>query len=200
MKTVQAVRKRNPGGKRRKGQNAADSKPSEIINPSVLKKSPLPENILTAANKILQIKDKALRFSTVKEKISEPFPQINQLLLELLIDSSEEIRDFLIDTLAKKEDLDLNEIYPKLQETPWYIRSAALRILEKKGDPSALPKIKPLIGDLNADVRKTAAQTLGTLGTPEALALLTKLTQDSNPYVAKAAKEAMEKASQLKFV
>ncbi len=103
-------------------------------------------------------------------------------------------------TSTEKRNSYRDEIYPKLQESPWYVRSATLRILEKRKDPSALPWIKPLIGDLNADVRKTAARTLGTLGTPEALTLLVKLTQDSNPYVAKAAREAMEKASRLKFV
>ncbi len=193
--------KQQPFGKARKsGKTTGASQPSEITHPAILKKPSLPENVLTAANRIIQIKDKSLRLRSLKEKIKDPFPQMNQLLLELLVDSSEEIRDFLISILGEKEDLELNEIYPKLQESPWYIRSAALRILEKRNDPSALPRIKPLLGDLNADVRKTAAQTLGTLGTPEALALLAKLTQDSNPYVAKAAKEAMEKASQLKFV
>lgn len=126
-------------------------------------------------------------------------PWVPVVLLELLSDPSEKIRDFVVKELAARDDWPIQKAYSKLTGPPWYTKSAALRILSLKKPDDAVRHIKPVLNDPNVDVRRCAAGALGEIGGQEARALLVNLAKDKNLYVRKAAQDALEKVCDLKF-
>jgi len=149
--------------------------------------------------KITRTQDKAQRLKIIKAIVRIQAPWVSEVLLENLKEPCEEIRDFIVQELGFREDLNLQSLYEKFSSSPWYAKSAALRVASLKKDPNAVPFIKPLIEDPNADVKCMAAAALGEIGSSEALNILVQLTKDSNLYVRKAAEEAIRKSSKLKF-
>ena len=125
---------------------------------------------------------------------------VPKVLLEDLEDSNEEIRDFIVNELACREDLNLNTVHQKLFDAPWYIKSSILKLLARLKNPLSISYIEEVVNDSNSEVRQSAARTLGEIGGEKASELLIRLAKDQNPYVRKSAEEALEKTSTLKFI
>ncbi len=149
--------------------------------------------------KIKSSKDKQTRLKIIKSLAQVEGGWIAEVLLEVLDDPSEKIRDFIIREIGKRDYLDLNLIHQKLSRPPWYAKSAALKILGLKKKQASVNPIKVTLNDSNAEVRRCAAQVLGEIGGKEALALLNKLAKDKNRFVRRSAEEGLKKASRLKF-
>jgi HEAT repeat protein len=118
------------------------------------------------------------------------------VFLELLADPIEEVRDVAVRELAQREDWAPAALYPRILKPPWYAKSAALRVL---GLRKAVPHIRRVVHDPNADVKRAAAWCLGEIGGTEARTLLVKLTRDANVYVRSAAAEALDRLCDFKF-
>lgn len=142
-------------------------------------------------------KDKRLKIIKSITPVNDPW--VSEVLLEALDDTSEVIRDFIIGDLGKREQINTNMLYQKLNKPPWYVKSSVLRILGIRKDPESVKLIDSTLEDSNAEVRRNAAQALGEIGGEEALNLLNKLVKDNNLFVRKSAEEALNKASHLKF-
>jgi len=149
--------------------------------------------------KILATSDRQKRLKIIKALARITNNWTNYVLLEIISDPCENIRDFIISELGRRKNLDLDLIYNKLTTPPWFVKSSCLRLLGIKKDLQSVKYIRALIEDPNADVRITAAQTLGEIGGEESLALLARLIQDKNHFVKASAEKAMEKVSHLKF-
>ncbi len=149
--------------------------------------------------KIMATSDRHKRLKIIKALARITNSWTNYVLLETIADPSENIRDFIISELGRRESLDLDLIYNKLTTPPWFVKSSCLRLLGIKKNLRSVKYIRALIEEPNADVRITAAQTLGEIGGEESLALLARLIQDKNHFVKVSAEKAMEKVSDLKF-
>jgi len=149
--------------------------------------------------KIRSSHEKQKRLNIIKSITPVKDSWVNEVLLEALNDPSEDIRDFIIDELGKREQIDASLINRKLSGPPWYVKSSVLRILGIRKNPESVKLINATIKDSNAEVRRSAAQALGEIGGEEALTLLNRLAKDNNLFVKKSAEEALNKASQLKF-
>jgi HEAT repeat protein len=68
-------------------------------------------------------------------------------------------------------------------EERWQERRATLRALRRLGDPSATPKIVPLLEHADATVRRDAADALRTMGTPAAVSALVEALSDETVVV-----------------
>jgi HEAT repeat protein len=150
--------------------------------------------------KIRSIPDKNIRLKIINALIRVEEAWVNRVLLDTLDDPCEKIRDVIILELSQRENLDIKQVYKKLGGLPWYVKSSSLRILGSKKNPRTVNKIEAVIDDPNVDVRRTAAHVLGEIGGREALALLAVLVQDKNRIVRKSAEQALEKASNIKFI
>ena len=71
------------------------------------------------------------------------------------------------------------------------MRAIAAEALGKTGDPKYLPKILPLLKDVNFEARLAAIGALGRLNSAEALEPIVSLLVDSDPDVRKAAVESL---------
>lgn len=149
--------------------------------------------------KIRSSPEKDKRLKIIKSITSVNDSWVSEVLLEALDDPSEVIRDFIIDELGKREQVNTNMLYQKLNKPPWYVKSSVLRILGIRKDPESVKLIDSTLEDTNAEVRRSAAQALGEIGGEEALNLLNRLAKDNNLFVRKSAEEALYKASHLKF-
>ena len=146
---------------------------------------------------ILQNKQKKTKLLKTIARLQQPW--LPAVLLELLSDPCQEIRDIVVKELAARDDWPVQMAYQKLTLAPWYVKSSALRILSLKKCADAVRHIKLVLKDPNVDVRRSAAGALGEIGGQEARALLVGMAKDKNLYVRKAAQEALEKVSDLKF-
>ncbi len=149
--------------------------------------------------KLASLDDKARRLKILKAIARLNATWVFRVLLESLADPCETIRDYLVKELSQREVWSLNPFYERLKKSPWYLRSAVVKILGLRKDNAALPHIELLLGDSNVDVRKCAADALGEIDGKEVLALLVKLTKDKSIYVRSAAAEAMRKVSRVRF-
>lgn len=143
---------------------------------------------------------KQRKLKTIKEMAKINASWVPKVLLEDLEDSNEEIRDFIVNELAYREDLNLNTVHQKLFDAPWYIKSSILKLLARLKNPLSIIYIEDVVNDSNSEVRQSAARTLGEIGGEKASELLIRLAKDQNPYVRKSAEEALEKISTLKFI
>lgn len=158
------------------------------------------KNILESVlRKIRSSRDPDKRLKIIKSITSIKDSWVSEVLLEALDDTSEVIRDFIIDDLGRRELVNLNLMYKKLNNPPWYVKSAVLKALGIRKDPESINLIQSTLEDTNAEVKRSAAQALGEIGGEEALILLNRLAKDSNLFVRKSAEEALNKASHLKF-
>jgi HEAT repeat protein len=122
------------------------------------------------------------------------------LLVELLGDPTEEVRDIAVRELIAREDCPLDDLCDRLTRPPWYSKSAALRILAAKRSRSTAKAVRAVIEDPNADVRRSAALALGEIGGAEARALLVQLIKDKSPYVRSAAAAGLDKVCEFRFL
>lgn len=150
-------------------------------------------------NKIRAAKDKQLRSEVIKETTKSKMPWIVEILIQCLDDPSEEIRDLIIKELGTRDNFDLNLLYRRLLNPPWYAKAGCLKILGLRKEPSSVDHIKNLMNDPNIEVRRTVACALGEIGTENALTLLAELAKDSSSFVRASARQALQQASQLKF-
>ena len=149
--------------------------------------------------KLALTQDKQKRLKVLKAYARLDTRLAGKVLIEALGDPCEEIRDFLIRELGERESFDPDLAYAKLLGSPWYARSAVLRVLAARRPEGAVRHIESVLGDANADVRKCAAEALGEIGGRESLPLLVRLAKDQNPYVKAAAQNALRKASSVRF-
>ena len=149
--------------------------------------------------KLRSLPDKDRRFKILKAISKLKAPWVLKVLLEALSDPAEMNRDFLIRDLSQREMWNLEPVYEKLHLPPWYVKSAALKILGLRKDAASLPEIEKTLADNNIDVRKSAADALGEIGGKEALGLLVKLSKDRSVYVRTAAAEALRRVSKVRF-
>lgn len=122
------------------------------------------------------------------------------LLVELLGDPTEEVRDIAVRELIAREDCPLDDLCDRLTRPPWYSKSAALRVLAAKRSRPTARAVRAVIDDPNADVRRSAALALGEIGGAEARALLVRLIKDKSPYVRAAATAGLDKTCDFKFI
>ena len=171
----------------------------EDLDPS---ETPAPESeaaVRAVLSRIDILRDRGQKIRFLKKVARLPSPWVPHVLLDLLADPSEEIRDFAARELAGRDDLSLKNLYDRLFQPPWYGKSATLWILSKKKDRECVKHIQLILADPNVDVRRSAAAALGEIGGSEARALLVRLARDKNPYVRAAATQALEKLCDFKF-
>lgn len=149
--------------------------------------------------KIHRAKDKHNRLKVVKALFMITDPWSNEVLLEALSDTNEEIRNLIILELGKREDLDVEWVCKKLYHPHWYVKSSALKILALKKNERALFHIEAMISDPNVEVRRGIAACLGEIGGKKALSLLMGLENDKNRFVQTCAEAAIRKISNLRF-
>ncbi len=126
-------------------------------------------------------------------------PWVEELLWEALEDGSEIVRDAVLRELSRREPFGLRYALDRLGRPPWYAKSAALKLIGRRRIREAVPEMRAVIRDPNADVRRSAAEALGEIGGEDALRLLVGLKQDPSQFVRAAAEEAILKASPVRF-
>ncbi len=126
-------------------------------------------------------------------------PWVEELLWEALEDGSEIVRDAVLRELCGREPFALRHALRRLTRPPWFAKSAALKLLGRRRVREALPEMRRVVRDPNADVRRSAAEALGEIGGEDALRLLVGLKQDPSQFVRAAAEEAILKASPVRF-
>jgi len=143
--------------------------------------------------------NKEERLTILREIAQNPGAWATDALFHCLEDPCEMIRDFLIDSLSRRDNLNPDHIQAKLHSSPWFVKSAILKIFGLQKKPEWTYAIEDVLKEPNADVRRTAAQTLGDIGGKDALNLLLVLAKDSNRFVQLSAEKALHKISDLKF-
>jgi len=109
------------------------------------------------------IKNKQQRLQAIKELIKENPPYLIRTLIDLLADPGEDIREFIVNFLAREESsLPLEILVDKLREPPWYRKTALLKIIAHRRETLLLDSLSFLTNDSNAAVRCELAQTLGS--------------------------------------
>jgi len=155
-------------------------------------------NTLLRRVEIIQDRKKKIKFIRMIAHLDAPW--IPKVFVELLADSSEEVRDVAVRELSERGDWPASAVYDRLPRPPWYAKSAALRVLGLRKDAAAIPHIRRMVGDPNADVKRTAAWCLGEIGGADALSLLVRLAADANPYVRNAAAGSLDRLCDFKFI
>lgn len=153
----------------------------------------------SALRKIHNAKDKNKRLKLINALFAITAPWSNEVLLEALSDSNEEIRNLIIQELGKRDDLDMEWVCQKLYHPHWYVKSSALKIIALKKNEKALFHIETMIKDPNVEVRRGIAACLGDIGGKKALSLLMSLENDKNRFVQTCAEAAIRKISKLRF-
>jgi HEAT repeat protein len=154
-------------------------------------------NALLRRVEIIQDRRKKVKLIRMIAHLDEPW--VPNVFVELLSDPSEEVRDVAVRELAQHREWADAALYARLQQPPWYAKSAALKILGLRRDPGAVPHVRGLLREPNADVKCAAAWCLGEIGGGEARGLLVKLARDSNPYVRSAAAASLDRICDFKF-
>ena len=80
------------------------------------------------------------------------------VLLDALADSNEEIRNYIVQQLSQKENLDLNLLYIRLSKPPWFIKTEILKILGILKNPRSAQHIEAVLNESNDEGLKTAAE------------------------------------------
>ena len=163
------------------------------------KKLPEKSSMEDALKKIQDTKDRNARLKIIEGISRSKEPWICETLISFLEDPSENIRNFLIQELSSREDLDLHLLYKRLHRPPWYVKTGCLQILGLKKNPASLKYVESLVNDPNIEVRRTLALVLGEIGGKKALALLTQLSEDNSSFVRAPALKALQNISQVKF-
>ena len=151
--------------------------------------------------KLAKTTDKKKRLTILKACAKVRAAWVEELFWETLGDSCEVVRGFIVKELAGRRTLDLGQALSRLERPPWYAKSAVLKLLGVHKTKEAVHEIKKAVEDTNnADIRRSAAEALGEIGGKEALRILVRLKKDPNTYVRQAAEEAIQKASEGRFI
>ncbi len=151
-----------------------------------------------ALERIRDAKDKRVRLKITEKIANSKETWVCEVLVQALEYPGEDLRKFIIEELARRDDLDLKLLYQRLSLHPWYVKSGCLRVLGLRKNVSSVKHIANLVDDPNIEVRRTLAVVLGEIGGKNALSLLTKLSEDKSPFVRTPAREALQEASQVK--
>jgi HEAT repeat protein len=149
--------------------------------------------------KLAGISEKDKRLTILKACSKVRAGWVEALFWDALGDPCEEVRDFVVKALCRKDVLDLARALTRLERPPWYARSAALRVLGARRAAESVALIEPVLGDENVDVRREAASALGEIGGKDSLRLLLRLKKDPSPHVRMTAEEGILKISTLRF-
>ena len=149
--------------------------------------------------KIQGAKDRQTRLKIIEGIAKSKEYWACEVLIQALEDPSEDIRNFIIEELSNREDLNLNLLYQRLHKPPWYVKTGCLRILGLKKNTSSVKYIESLVNDPNIEVRRTLVIVLGEIGGKKSLVLLTKLSEDNSSFVRTPALQALHDVSQVKF-
>lgn len=152
-----------------------------------------------ALQQIRHAQSKEERYELLQEIDRNPGDWATDALFSCLEDPCEKIRDFLIEALSRRNNLNPDQIQAKLHSSPWFVKSAIIKIFGRQKNPEWTGAIEEILTEPNADVRCTAAQALGDIGGKEALNLLLVLAKDSNRFVQSSAEKSLQKISDLKF-
>ena len=151
--------------------------------------------------KLAKTTDKKRRLAILKACAKVRAAWVEELFWETLGDSCEEVRGFIVRDLAARRTLNLGQALSRLERPPWYAKSAVLKLLGVHKAKDAVHDIRKAAEDTNnADIRRSAAEALGEIGGKEALRILVRLKKDPNTYVRQAAEEAIQKASEVRFI
>ena len=150
-------------------------------------------------SEIESVKERKKRLKIIKAIARIDALWVPEVLLNALEIHCEEIRDFIIMELGKRKNLNLEIFHQKIKVSPWYVKSAILKIMGILKNPGAIKYIEVVFKEHNVEVLRSAALALGEIGGKEALALLIRLAKDKNHYIKISAEEALRKASKLKF-
>jgi len=153
----------------------------------------------SALKKIRGAKDKHTRLKIIKALFPITDPWSNEVLLEALSDSNEEIRNAIIQELGQRAGVDMELVCQKLYHPHWYVKSSALKILALQKNEKALFHIQAMITDPNVEIRRGIAACLGDIGGEKALSLLLNLEKDKNRFVQTSAEASIRKISKLRF-
>jgi len=149
--------------------------------------------------KLGDTKDKSRRLHILKACARLDRLWAEKVLWESLEDPCEELRDYLVRTLADRPAVRLEFAAARLARPPWYAKSSALRVFSLRTSAPALPVIAGALADPNVEVRRMAARALGETGGRGAIPLLLKLKRDQNPYVRAEADGYLDRLVDLKF-
>lgn len=141
--------------------------------------------------RLLQSKDKETRLEAIRKMSDVDTPWVGALLLRSLRDESWTNRTCAVRALVKRTEITSDMICEKLREQLWYLRSTAVEILGYRQDPSAIPRLAPLVKDANVEVRGAVAEALGRIGGDEAARVLEHLIADANYAVRTKAEKAL---------
>jgi len=184
------------------GSLALDGQALDLIKSFAAEAGPSPD--LAAVSRavlgkigILQGREKKIHLVRSISRLDSPWACA--VLVELLADPSEEIRDLAVRELAPRPDCPLGRLYDRLRQPPWYVKSAILRIFCLRREAGAVASIAAVVDDPNVEVRRWAALALGRIGGPEARSLLVRLAKDRNAYVKEAAVTAIDRVCDFKF-
>jgi hypothetical protein len=171
----------------------------ENLVPEEVRGGDIRDMAAAVGRKIDILQDRAKKLKMVRTLAQGNAPWVPYVFLELLGDVIEEIRDLAVRELTRRDDWPSAALFERLDRPPWYAKSACLRILAERKEPEAVPHIKGLIDDPNADVKRSAALALGAIGGQEARSLLVRLARDKSHYVRAAAEEMLERLCDFKF-
>jgi len=142
-------------------------------------------------------RDRRLRILRLCSGLDRPW--VEPLLWRSLADPHELVRDFLVDTLVRRELSCLDLARDMLRRPPWFARCAVIKVATRRRMREMSAAAAALIRDPNVEVRRHAAEFLGEVGGKEALKLLVKMRKDANPYVRAEADRAIQKVSDIRF-
>ena len=189
--------RRQPGG----DADTPDPLLAELAFPRPLDPETDPRQLAREiARKLAIIQSRAKKIHLLQAAAESDAAWSTPLLVELLVDPAEEVRDIAVRELILREDCPLNDLCERLNRPPWYSKSAALRILAAKRKRSTARAVRAVVQDPNADVRRSAALALGEIGGAEARTLLVQLSKDKSPYVRAAAVAGLDKICEFKFL
>jgi len=93
---------------------------------------------------------------------------------------------------ARVPDPEATSLYAgMLAEAPVAMQIGLLAVLQQRGDPGALPKVRALAGSGDADVRRAVWNTLGTVGDATVVPVLAKAAASLDPMEQMAAQQSL---------
>jgi HEAT repeat protein len=189
--------RRQPGGE----SDAPDPLLAELAFPRPLDPETDPRQLAREiARKLEIIQSRSKKVRLLQAAAESDAAWSTPLLIELLSDPAEEVRDIAVRELIAREDCPLDDICERLTRPPWFSKSAALRVLAAKKSRPTARAVRSVVEDPNADVRRSAALALGEIGGAEARTLLVQLSKDKSPYVRAAAVAGLDKICDFKFI
>jgi len=92
----------------------------------------------SVSSKIESIKERRKRLRILKAIARIDAPWVPEVLLNALEIPCEEIRDFIVHELGHRQNLNLDIFHQKLKASPWYVKSAILKIMGILKNPRAI--------------------------------------------------------------